>query len=96
MRMTPVSTRLVRLLNMVPYFKANPEVSYAQAAADLGVTIKQLKTDIDQLWMCGLPGGFGGDLIDFELSGDTITVTCSAGMDQPLRLTSWCSDDTRQ
>lgn len=88
MRMTPVSTRLVRLLNMVPYFKANPEVSYAQAAADLGVTIKQLKTDIDQLWMCGLPGGFGGDLIDFELSGDTITVTFSAGMDQPLRLTS--------
>ena len=29
-----------------------------------------------------------GDLIDFELSGDTITVTFSAGMDEPLRLTS--------
>lgn len=86
--MTPVSTRLVRLLNMVPYFKANPRVSFKDAAGDLGVTVKQLKLDIDQLWICGLPGYGPGDLIDFELSGDTITVTFSAGMDQPLRLTS--------
>ena len=36
--MTPVSTRLVRLLNMVPYFQANPRVTRAQAASDLGVS----------------------------------------------------------
>ncbi|MGI9161562.1 MAG: helix-turn-helix transcriptional regulator [Mycobacterium sp.] len=84
--MTPVSTRLVRLLNMVPYFQANPEVTYTKAAADLGVTVKQLKADINQLWMCGLPGGAGGDLIDFEMSDDTVSVTFSAGMDEPLRL----------
>ncbi len=86
--MTPVSTRLIRLLNMVPYFQANPRVTYAKAAADLGVTRKQLQADINQLWMCGLPGYGPGDLIDFELSGDTIKVTFSAGMDQPLRLNS--------
>jgi proteasome accessory factor C len=38
--MTPVSTRLVRLLNMVPYFQANPRVTRAQAASDLGVSVK--------------------------------------------------------
>jgi proteasome accessory factor C len=86
--MTPVSTRLIRLLNMVPYFQANPRVTSAKAAADLGVTRKQLQADINQLWMCGLPGYGPGDLIDFELSGDTIKVTFSAGMDQPLRLNS--------
>lgn len=80
--------RLVRLLNMVPYFKANPRVSYARAAADLGVTRKQLERDIDQLWVCGLPGYFHGDLIDFALSGDTISVNFAAGIDRPLRLTS--------
>ena len=37
-----VSTRLVRLLNMVPYFKANPRITYAEAASDLGVSVKQL------------------------------------------------------
>ncbi len=86
--MTPVSNRLVRLLNMVPYFQANPRVTYAKAAADLGVSVKQLEQDLNQLWLCGLPGYGPGDLIDFEFSGRTIKVTFSAGMDQPLRLTS--------
>jgi proteasome accessory factor C len=86
--MTPVSTRLVRLLNMVPYFQANPRVTRAQAAADLGVSLKQLREDLDQLWLCGLPGYSPGDLIDFQFAGDTIEVTFSAGMDKPLQLTS--------
>ena len=47
-----------------------------------------MKVDIDQLWICGLPGYGPGDLIDFALSGDSISVTFSAGMDEPLRLTS--------
>jgi proteasome accessory factor C len=86
--MTPVSTRLIRLLNMVPYFQANPRVTRAKAAADLGVSAKQLEEDLNQLWMCGLPGYLPGDLIDFEFSGDTIEVTFSAGIDRPLKLTS--------
>jgi proteasome accessory factor C len=86
--MSPVSARLVRLLNMVPYFQANPGITHAEAAADLGVTPKQLRDDLNQLWMCGLPGYGPGDLIDLEFSGDTIEVTFSAGIDQPLRLTS--------
>ena len=86
--MSPVANRLVRLLNMVPYFQANPRVSYDKAAADLGVSRKQLDEDIKQLWVCGLPGYSPGDLIDFELSDGTIKVTFSAGMDRPLRLTS--------
>ena len=52
------------------------------------MTEKQLRDDLNQLWMCGLPGYGPGDLIDFEFSGDTIEVTFSAGIDHPLRLTS--------
>jgi proteasome accessory factor C len=85
---TPVSTRLVRLLNMVPYFQANPRITRAEAAAELGVSPKQLEADLNQLWMCGLPGYSPGDLIDFQFSGDTIEVTFSAGIDRPLKLTS--------
>nr|MDP9168263.1 YafY family transcriptional regulator [Actinomycetota bacterium] len=66
----------------------NPRITRAEAAAELGVTENQLALDLDQLWMCGLPGYGPGDLIDFEFSGDTIDVTFSAGMDHPLRLTS--------
>lgn len=81
--------RLVRLLNMVPYLKANPGVSYAQAAADLGVSQKQLADDLAQLTYCGLPGGGGGDLIDiYYYDGLTIDLVDSQGMDHPLRLTA--------
>ena len=38
-----VSTRLVRLLNMVPYFQANPRITLAEAAAELGVSTEQLE-----------------------------------------------------
>ena len=85
---TQVSTRLVRLLNMVPYFQANPRVTRDEAAAALGVTRKQLDADLEQLWMCGLPGYGPGDLIDFDFTGDTVEVTFAAGVDHPLRLTS--------
>jgi proteasome accessory factor C len=73
---------------MVPYFQANPGISAADAAGDLGVTTKQLMTDLNQLWMCGLPGYGPGDLIDLSFSEESIEVTFSAGMDRPLRLTS--------
>ena len=86
--MSNVSNRLVRLLNMVPYFQANPRVSHAKAAADLGVTRKQLETDLWQLFVCGLPGGEGGTMIDLDFEGDYIEVIFSAGMDTALRLTS--------
>jgi proteasome accessory factor C len=86
--LSSVSTRLVRLLNMVPYFQANPRITFDEAASDLGVSVKQLREDLEQLWLCGLPGYSPGDLIDFEMSGKTIEVTFSAGMDHPLRLTS--------
>lgn len=86
--MSNVSTRLVRLLNMVPYFQANPRITRAEAAAALGVTETQLHIDLEQLWLCGLPGYGPGDLIDFDFEGDTVEVTFTAGMDHPLRLTS--------
>ncbi|WP_308165280.1 helix-turn-helix transcriptional regulator [Nocardia noduli] len=85
---TRLSVRLSRLLNMIPYFIANPGISAAEAAADLGVTTKQLMSDLNQLWMCGLPGYGPGDLIDLSFSEESIEVTFSAGIDRPLRLTS--------
>lgn len=85
---TRLSARLSRLLNMVPYFVANPGISAAEAAADLGVSTKQLMADLNQLWMCGLPGYGPGDLIDLSFSEESVQVTFTAGIERPLRLTS--------
>lgn len=83
-----LSHRLSRLLNMVPYLAANPGITKTVAAAELGVTVAQLQADLNQLWVCGLPGYGPGDLIDLSFEEETVEVTFSAGIDRPLRLTS--------
>jgi proteasome accessory factor C len=79
--------RLSRLLNLVPYLLARPGIRVVDAAADLGVTEKQLREDLELLWVCGLPGYGPGDLIDMAFDGDTVMITYDAGIDRPLRLT---------
>jgi proteasome accessory factor C len=71
----------------VPYLIARPGIALEEAAADLGVTARQLRKDLELLWMCGLPGYGPGDLIDLSMDEDTVTVTYDAGMRRPLRLT---------
>ncbi|MFY1692343.1 helix-turn-helix transcriptional regulator [Plantactinospora sp. WMMB782] len=79
--------RLARLLNLVPYLLARPGIEMSEAAADLGVTERQLREDLELLWVCGLPGYGPGDLIDMAFDGDRVTITYDAGIDRPLRLT---------
>src|SRR5262249_52104350 len=74
-------------LNLVPYLLARPGIPVAEAAADLGVSERQLRDDLELLWVCGLPGYGPGDLIDMAFDGDRVTVTYDAGIDRPLRLT---------
>ncbi len=83
--MTAVADRLPRLLALVPYLLARPGVRIDEAASDFDVTPKQLRRDLELLWMCGLPGYGPGDLIDLSFEGDTVTVTFDAGMRRPLR-----------
>ena len=85
--MTNSVDRLGRLLNLVPYLLARPGILIAEAAADLDVSERQLREDLELLWVCGLPGYGPGDLIDMALDGDRVTISHDAGIDRPLRLT---------
>ncbi|QFZ21762.1 helix-turn-helix transcriptional regulator [Saccharothrix syringae] len=86
--MTASTDRLPRLLALVPYLLARPGVPIDEVAEDFEVTPKQIRKDLELLWMCGLPGYGPGDLIDLSFEGDTVTVTFDAGMSRPLRLTA--------
>jgi proteasome accessory factor C len=85
--MSTVGDRLPRLLALVPYLLARPGLEISAAAADFGVSERQLRRDLELLWMCGLPGYGPGDLIDLSFDEDTVSVTFDAGMHRPLRLT---------
>ncbi|HET9258385.1 MAG TPA: WYL domain-containing protein [Pseudonocardiaceae bacterium] len=84
--MEGVTERLPRLLALVPYLLVRPGAPIEEVAADFSITVKQLRRDLELLWMCGLPGYGPGDLIDLSFEGDTVTVTFDAGMRRPLRL----------
>ncbi|MCK9925195.1 WYL domain-containing protein [Frankia sp. AgPm24] len=84
--MSSATERLSRLLALVPWLRAHPGVSLADAAATFGITQGQLRNDLDLLFVCGLPGGAPGDLIDLSYSGDQITVADPQTLDRPLRL----------
>jgi proteasome accessory factor C len=89
MTVSGTADRMTRLLSLVPYLTARPEgVPLAEAARDFGVPERQLRRDLDLLWMCGLPGYGPGDLIDLAFEGDRVRVTFTAGMVRPLRLTT--------
>ncbi|RZU31700.1 helix-turn-helix transcriptional regulator [Blastococcus saxobsidens] len=89
MSASATTDRMTRLLALVPYLTARPDgVGLAEAARDFGVTERQVRSDLELLWMCGLPGYGPGDLIDVSFEGDRVRVTFSAGMVRPLRLTT--------
>ena len=89
MTVTGTADRMTRLLALVPYLTARPDgVDVAEVARDFGVTDRQLRSDLELLWMCGLPGYGPGDLIDLSFEGERVRVTFTAGMVRPLRLTT--------
>ncbi|MGY1753309.1 helix-turn-helix transcriptional regulator [Blastococcus sp. SYSU D01042] len=89
MTTTGTTDRMTRLLALIPYLTARPDgVRLQEAARDFGVTERQLRGDLELLWMCGLPGHGPGDLIDLSFEGDRVHVTFTAGMVRPLRLTT--------
>lgn len=92
--MSPRAVPLASLLSVVPYFHARGAVRVADAARDLGMTERQLRGALWQLWSCGLPGYGPGDLIDLAFSAEDlddaerVEVTFTAGIDRPVRLTA--------
>jgi proteasome accessory factor C len=89
MTATATTDRMTRLLALIPYLTARPEgVPMAEVARDFGVSERQIQSDMELLWMCGLPGYGPGDLIDLSFEGDRVRVTFTAGMVRPLRLTT--------
>lgn len=81
------TSRLARLLALVPYLVGHPGAPVAEVAEVFGITEKQLREDLDLLFVCGRPGYSPADLIDVAFEGDRVTVTNADPIDRPLRLT---------
>lgn len=87
--MSTSSARLERLLALVPYLLAHPGTPLPDLAATFGVTVRQLRHDLNLIFVCGLPGYSPGDLIEVWFGPeDTVSVTNADTIARPLRLTT--------
>ena len=86
--MSGATDHLPRLLALVPWLLAHPDTPVADVAARFDVDEKQIRKDLDLLWMCGLPGHGPGDLMDVVYDGDRVSLSNADTIGRPLRLTA--------
>jgi proteasome accessory factor C len=77
---------LPRLLALVPWLLAHPETPVAEVAREFDISEKQVRADLDLIWMCGLPGYGPGDLMDVVWDEDRVTLSNAETIARPLRL----------
>ncbi len=85
--MSPGATdRLSRLLAMVPYLVGRQGIPLAEAAAEFGISERQLVKDLELLFVCGTPGHMPDDLIEAEWDDGHVYLGNVDAIARPLRL----------
>jgi proteasome accessory factor C len=83
---TGATERLSRLLAMVPYLVGRQGIPLAEAAAEFGITQRQLVKDLELLFVCGTPGHMPDDLIEAEWDDGHVYLGNVDAIARPLRL----------
>lgn len=73
-------------LEIIPYVAQHNGISQKETAEHFGITQKELYSILEVAVCCGLPGYYGGDLIDIDIWDDNLYVYQGMGLEQPLRL----------
>ncbi len=81
------TSRLSRLLTMVPWLLAHQGVPVEEAAARFGITPAQLEADLALLFVCGTPGHLPDDLIEADWEDGRVFIGNADTIARPLRLT---------
>lgn len=84
----PVETatsRVQRLLTMVPWLVSRQGIEIAAAARGLGITEEQLRADLELLFVCGY-GPMPDELVDVSWEAGKVFVTNADTIARPLRL----------
>ena len=84
---TAASSRLARLLGLVPYLLENPGAELERTAAVFGVTVDVLVDDLQLLFVTGRPGRMPDDLIEASWEDGRIHLGNADEVSVPVRLT---------
>ncbi|MDR1214508.1 MAG: WYL domain-containing protein [Propionibacteriaceae bacterium] len=82
--------QVARLLLLIPYLQRHPGIALDQAAANFGWSPEVVRADLEVAFLCGLPGGLPGDLIEVDMDlvdGEGLIYLSNAEvLSRPLRL----------
>ena len=70
---TPLE-KAARLLDLVPFISTHQGISISELAAEFEVSESELLSDLNTLWMCGLPGYTPLELIDLEFESGYVSI----------------------
>ncbi|MEY2841080.1 MAG: hypothetical protein RLY74_221 [Actinomycetota bacterium] len=85
--MSEANTRVIRLLDLVPFLRANPGLSLKEIANQFHMTVPELVSDLDLLMVCGLPGYTPLELIDLSTDGGYVTLREPQNLEYPRNFT---------
>jgi proteasome accessory factor C len=78
--------RLNRILAMLPWVIAHPGATVEEVCRRFGYTRAQLVSDLNLVFVCGLPGYGPGDLMTAYIDEDEVVVDTAEYFARPLRL----------
>lgn len=78
--------RLTRILSMLPYVIANPGVGVDDLCVRFGYDRQALISDLNLIFLVGLPGYGPGELIDATVEDDEVWVDMADYFSRPLNL----------
>jgi proteasome accessory factor C len=70
---TPVE-KAARLLDLVPFISTHQGIALSQLAEEFNLSESELLSDLNTLWMCGLPGYTPLELIDLEFESGYVSI----------------------
>lgn len=80
--------RALRSMDLIPFVLENPGVSIAELAEKFSVTQEQIKSDLQLVFMCGLPGYTPYDLIDVAFEDGIVSVIDPQVLNRPRNFSS--------
>jgi len=75
-------------MDLIPYVLENPGVSIAELSARFSVTQAQIESDLQLVFMCGLPGYTPYELIDVAFEDGVVSIIDPQVLDKPRKFSS--------
>lgn len=81
------ANRALRTMDLIPFILENPGVTIGKLSKQFSVTEKQIESDLQLIFMCGLPGYTPYELIDLIFEDGVVSIIDPQVLDKPRRFT---------